>query len=71
MHPAELPRGKPQGLQRTIRHPLFYFKLFLSCYHCILGKTLHLRLCRMFLVFLFRLGSGEEVMVPFLVLSAL
>lgn len=30
----------------------FYFQLFLGCFFCIQGKSLRLRLCRMFLVFL-------------------
>jgi hypothetical protein len=56
MHPAMLPRGKPQGPQRTIVRLVSISNLFLSnTVLCILGKSL--RLCRTFLVFLFSLAK--------------
>ena len=62
MHPAMLPRGKPQDLQRTIRQTGFYFQLFLSNFvHS--GEISASVLCpHVSRVSFFRLRSGEDAM---------
>ena len=60
MHPAKLPRGKPQDLQRTIRQTGFYFQLFLSNF--VHSGEISASVPARFSCFFFRLRSGEDAM---------